>query len=261
MCLKLEIEPRSSSEVFPTFFLALVLGTVGYFSFSAVKIYVYEKNLGSDRESTELETIYLPRSKSGYPEPDFQIKLQIERRYLSQRGWRWDSPSLSQVNFAIDLDTLEPTELAPVDDDNVAIIKLSGVLSTAIAASYDDELSIYSSNIQLQYPDMVKIKYGLSYREAEPTGNGAINENYVTVQKPYNLKVLCKDNGNPYPDVCYMESIGEPGHGVFKQSPMAIMTDIWFRKERMPEWRFVKSQVEKFLADKIEVVPFREIRE
>lgn len=234
----------------------MILAIVGYSSYHALSSYIYDRNLAIDQKSTKLETIYLPRSKSGYPEPDFQIKLRIERRYLSQRGWRWDSPGLYRVNFAIDLNTLEPTSLSPVDDENVAIVMLSTVLSTAIARSYDKDLPIYSPHRNAKYPDTGVTRYGLSYRVSKPAGNGAVEESFVVAEKPYNLRVLCKDNGNPYPDLCYMESIGEPGQGVFKDSQGAIMTDIWFRKERMPEWRFVKNQVEKFLADKIEVVPF-----
>lgn len=244
-------------KYFPYFFWAMILAVVANIGFSIIGSFIDE----ADRKSTKLETIYLPRTKNVDSATDFQIKLQLERRFLAQRGWRWDAPQLSQVNFALNVVSLEPSFLAPVENDNVALVHLRVVLSTAISAQYDKESPVYFPTLQSMYPDKGIIKYGLSYRANAPSTNGAFDENYVDIEKPHNLHIHCKDNGNSYPDLCYLDFIGPRGAGVFGNSGYAIMTSIWFRKERMPEWKMIKGQVDRFLKDKVTVVPFKVTRD
>jgi hypothetical protein len=198
------------------------------------------------------EIAVIPTEQEPYAPRDIQIMLELPAAFFHQRGENWVSP-LTQINFALNIRTKSATILSPLEDVDVVVVTISNVAYDAVDAGYNRSNPRYSPHLIDMWDRPLNRKFELNY-VTNQTHPGAVPAEYFFDDGPfYRTSIYCKPSGNTTPTLCYLRQVGERGGGVNPKSKFAVMTEIMFRRERIPDWKEIAQCVHTFLQDKITV--------
>ncbi|MCW3847963.1 hypothetical protein OF829_12005 [Sphingomonas sp. LB-2] len=207
---------------------------------------------GAAAQSNAAETLIVPSEKNEYFQQDIRFKLTLPSAYLHQQGETW-TPPINGVSFSIDLRDDSATDVTPIEEGSIVVVQLSVAYFDAIDASLNPASRRFMGFRGIRGDGDFPQQFGLNYATNTPFPHSAPEETLFR-RDPYDLMIVCNPSGNDYPSLCTLRSIGERGGGLNPEANAAVLTEITFRRDRLPDWAAIQRHVEQFLRGKLTVM-------